>query len=176
MIDAVLDERLQDQLDRCVPEQSLIQVVMHMKLVPEPDLLDRDIIPHKIDFLLQQNDALPFIQRHSVILGQIIDHLVHLHSPFFDRKGRDGGQGVVQKMGIDLGLERIQLRLLPCDLLHVHVMDQGLYGRGHLIERKGHLADLVMPHRLNRQPEIPALHLPDLCDTSMRLVMTFVVK
>ncbi|MNJ50342.1 hypothetical protein D3C77_456130 [compost metagenome] len=61
MIDAVLYERLKDELDRCSSKQLFIEVIVHMELIPEAYFLNRDIVFHQVDLLLDKNNPLALI-------------------------------------------------------------------------------------------------------------------
>ena len=74
------------------------------------------------------------------------------------RQGADGEQVVVQEVGIDLGLQLLQLCPLGADGLHVHLLDQFAQALVHLVETLEHLGEVVVPGVMDPDGKIAALH------------------
>ncbi|MNW01728.1 hypothetical protein D3C71_1974070 [compost metagenome] len=61
-------------------------------------------------------------------------------------------------MGINLGLERLQLRLLLDDLALIHLFDQGVDITQHPVEPVGELPDLIRRRAGDGHLQIPVLN------------------
>ncbi|MNN07333.1 hypothetical protein D3C81_1201570 [compost metagenome] len=162
MVDAVLDKRLQDQLDDRPVKQRLVQIIMHVQHPAEPNLLDRNVIFDQLDFLFQEDHPFPFFQRDPIILRQMADHLVDLRAALLQGERGNRRQCVIQKMRVNLCLQRRQLRILHGDFLDVHLVDQLLDSGGHLLKGVRQLPDFIVAHRFAFHLEIPPLHLANL--------------
>ena len=98
-----------------------------------------------------------FVQCRPVKGGQQLCHLADLCLVVEERLAVDGGEAVVQKVRVDLCLQRHQLCFFQCDLIPVVSHDQAVKLADHVLEAVGQLTDLVGAVVVDLHGQIPLL-------------------
>ena len=156
--DGVLDDGLQDDFD----DGALLHPRLHIPFGAHPVLkahvLYLHIEPGVLEFVRQGDDLFAPAQRKTVEPGQGVHHAAYFRHIVGDGGAVDEVQGIVEEVGVDLGLQGLQLQgfyLLALFQLFVH---QGVNAAHHVAEAAHQLADLVPA--LGRHPggHVPQLH------------------
>ena len=132
--DRILHDRLKDQLGNPVRKHQLRNIPLPLNSMVKADILDFNVSLDVLQFLRN---------RHHV--GHLIQDVIK-HSPervnrknnlLITPENRQRGnrlQRIIQEMGIDLGLQRLQLRLLLAHPYGVHFIDQIINLLCHMIK------------------------------------------
>ena len=142
----VLNHRLEDKPGDQTVHQLAGQVHVHRQPLAVPLLDDVEVGVH-IGHLLRQphlGTALP-VQGSVQHGGQGLNHLGCLHIPAHPGLPVDDLQGVVEEMGVDMGLEGFDLGVPPGQLLLVKAVELVAKLAGHLVEGVGEVLELPAP-------------------------------
>ena len=161
--DAVLDDGLKGQPGNPVLHHGIRYVDYKVDAVVEAHVLKAYVNGSVFDLLLERADGVLAAERQTVESGEIADRLVNFLGAALLRHPVDHLHGVVQKMGIDLGLQRAEFgdsELLGLLLLLVHqVVDLSC----HVVVGVDQVANFVIfrgRFHGNRGPVLYPAHLP----------------
>ena len=108
MLDAVLDERLQQDAGHQNLERARIDLLFHAQLVgAEADHLDVEIIVGKLQLLAQRNVGVMVLEQGAQNVGQLDGHLAGQLRLAAHQRG-DGVERIEEEMGIDLALQGVK--------------------------------------------------------------------
>ena len=156
--DGVLDERLCDELEDRAVQQLLRHVDLQAYGVLVAHVLDLDVRAGVLDLVAEPHRVFPAAKAQLVEARQSVDHRPYLLRLVFQRHPVDQVEGVVEEMGIDLCLQRLELELLHLFSQAVLLVDELLDLGDHDVEALGKLADLVPVLRPERDGEIAVDH------------------
>ena len=169
VVDGVLHQRLQDQLVHPQRKQLLRHVDFVVQLVLVAHLLDVEVAAHVIH-LVREGDDLPApAQADAEQAGQRAHQPHDLVGLVLLRHPADGIQGVVEEVGLDLGLQGADLGLTLLLLLPVHQVQQVANVVHHAVEAAAQLVNLAgVALRIELHVQIAPLGLahqpPELAD------------
>ena len=110
MLDAVLDQRLQQHSRHHDIQRVLCNLLHDLQLITETHHLDIQVVVGELQLLPQRQERLTVLQQHAQNIRQLHNHLPRqLRLRAHQRSDRV--QRVEQKVWIDLSLQRIQPRL-----------------------------------------------------------------
>ena len=139
----VLHNRLQNQLGH-QDSRRLWRFHAKLHLPVYPAVQKIHVFAHDSDLLFQWNHILHGADQIMNLLRKSLNHLRHLLPALLIQGAHaDNLQSVIKEVGINLGFQRRQLRLILLDLSHIGLIDVGFQGAAHLIEPPGEYADLV---------------------------------
>ena len=159
MDDGVLHQGLQHHLGHDAVLEPLVHVDLAHEPVLEPDLLDVQVLPHQLQLVLQRDqlaagDAGPQQRRqirgHIRDLGDVVGHAQPLHAV----------QRVVQEVGVQLGLQHPQLRLVQLPLALDGALQILAVFLGHAVEAGGQTPKLIGAVQIQLDVVVALLHLP----------------
>ena len=148
VVDGILYDRLQKEFQRFVVFQSRLHMDINKDPVEIFEVDQVDVVPDQIDLVLNPDDLPAVFGGKLHELDQGIQRRYHTLGSLHIRHPLDGIERVVDKMGIDLGLERhefcpaqLDLRLVVFDGEGVDLVDHVLVAAGkafdlHLIFRE----------------------------------------
>ena len=112
-----------------------------------------------LQFISHGDDALPLAQADPEKPGQGGHHLDRLRLFFIFHHPDDDIQGIVEEMGIDLGLERVKFSF-PLRLMLLHdILHQYLDLAGHVRDGPAQVLDLIGASDIDRHIQLPILQL-----------------
>ncbi len=159
MVDGVLDQGLDEELQDPVAVEFGVEGDLVVELVLVPDLLDRQVALDVLELVPDGDDLAPPVDPEAEELRQGARHVdgliafAQLHEP------DDGIEGVVEEVGIDLGLEGAELEL-PLHLLLPGVLaDQIPDLLDGDVAVPGEVRDLVVRVDGDVDVEVAAFHL-----------------
>ena len=108
--DAVLDERLQQQVGHERVQRVGVEVVAHGEPLAEAGLLDLQVLGQELEVVAERHLLrAAAVERHPEQVAQPHQHAVGgVHVPVHER--RDAVQGVEEEVRVELSLQRLQLR------------------------------------------------------------------
>ena len=142
MIEGVLHQGLQGDLGDPVGIKFRGDIYLIVQDILVADLLDLQIAAGMAQLFLDGNVVLSFIKAGPEETGQGSDQADDLVFLFRFRQPDDGVQGIVEEMGIDLGLEQLQLRPAQVFLFSGDLGDQLLELVDHFIDVLAQFPDL----------------------------------
>ena len=161
MQDRIFHKRLDEKLVN--PDIFCLFTYIYLtdKSIVEPHFLKADIFFQPVCHLRDGHHLVAFIYAVPENDPQVAQHFANLIFLLFNRHPVDGIQRIVQKMWIDLSLQRPYLRvfLLLCDLSYF--CDQILDFSCHGIEIVRDLSHLILSIHMHLNIQITALHLLD---------------
>ena len=124
MDDGIFRKRLQKEIQDGEGEDIPGNIIGHIKGIGMHHPLDRNIGLCIFQLGFHSGDAASFVQHGPVEGGKQPCHLADVLLSGHDGLPIDQGQGIIQKVGIDLGLQNFQLIFLLCDFRPQHLVDQ----------------------------------------------------
>ena len=164
-VDDVQDRIFHKRLDEKLVNPDIFCLFTYIyltdKSIVEPHFLKADIFFQPVCHLRDGHHLVAFIYAVPENDPQVAQHFANLIFLLFNRHPVDGIQRIVQKMWIDLSLQRPYLRvfLLLCDLSYF--CDQILNFSCHGIEIVRDLSHLILSIHMHLNIQITALHLLD---------------
>ena len=148
MVDGIFNDGLQGDLVAVVIQAPRVHVKFIGELVFVAVLLDLEIALGVLDLLGDGDELVAAADADAEQPCQGVHHIHRVGVPPPLAHPGDGVQGIIQKMGVDLGLEGLQLSLAQVDLLLAHGGHELLNPQHHVPEGLGELPDLPgAPHR-----------------------------
>ena len=155
---AVFDDRLEQELHDPVVFQFLVDLRRQLDILREPQILQLNIQPDMLHFVGDGNIIAAIAQTDPVKPGQFDDNIADLfHIVSLGRPGNEI-QGVVQKMGIDLSLQYLQLHGVQILAKLVLILHQGVDLFHHVVETGLKISDLVRAVHNTVYIKIAAFH------------------
>ena len=141
----VFHQRLQSQLDNaCVVKHRVLNGYVNVKKLNIADLLNGDIVVKEIQLLAY---GYLFIKALCHVFQQGGQGGHHPDDPCAVLHGGnplDGIQGIIEEMGVDLGLEHLDLQVHLLLLIPDPVFHQGGHVGGHLVDLPSDDAQLII--------------------------------
>ena len=156
--DRIFHEGLQCKLQERIPAVGFTGIYGIIELVLKPDLLDLKIMGDMDELIIKSGRIFFRFNTVSHHLAERIRHNGDLGQMIERSDARDRLQDVVEKMRVDLGLERFHLGVLLLYLELVFLLDQEIDPVEHRVEGSGELADLIGRDNAGVLADIAAAH------------------
>ena len=143
MVQGVLHQGLEGQFREAHRLQAGVHLNSIVQNVLVTGLLNLEVAAHMLLLFPQGNDVLPPAQGVAEEVGQVGHHLHRRLGPVRLNQPDDGIHGVVQEMGVDLGLQQRQLRFAQAGLLLGDLLNLGVDPGDHLLHPLAEGTDFI---------------------------------
>ena len=154
----IFHDGLQNQLGN----QDIFQmraIVGEGDLVAEPAVEQIDVFCQNIHLTPQRHKVVDGADDIAYLVAQSFNHIGHHRVVAPDSGHADDLQRVVQKVGVDLAFQRVQLRLGLLDFRQIHLFCIGVQLGAHLVEALGQIAQLIVAGHRDAAGKITGLDL-----------------
>ena len=142
--DGILHYRLKQQLGQRVVPQGLIHLAGVVKGIGIAQVLELHIALQRVQLLPQGDELHRAGESLAQQLGEVEHHLPRLLYLIHLQQEADGAEGIVDEVGVDLGLEKIQLRQMLLPLLPFDRLQKGGDLLHHTVEGLLNTAEFVL--------------------------------